>query len=75
MCRDGTDSYSRRLTRGIAKGGVTSPWVFNTFMLTFDVALSSWVTVIYTDDGVILFRYVEEPHIQTAVDAITSHLD
>ncbi|KAF4743991.1 hypothetical protein FOZ62_007525, partial [Perkinsus olseni] len=71
----GTDSCTRRLTRGIAQGGVTSPWVFNAFMLTFDAALSSWVTVIYADDGVILFRYVEEPHVQTAVDAITSQLD
>ncbi|KAF4734859.1 hypothetical protein FOZ62_021155, partial [Perkinsus olseni] len=71
----GTDSCTRRLTRGIAQGGVTSPWVFNAFMLTFDAALSSWITVIYADDGVILFRYMEEPHIQTAVDVIASQLD
>ncbi|KAF4758152.1 hypothetical protein FOZ63_000428, partial [Perkinsus olseni] len=32
----GSDRCSRALTRGTPQGGVTSPWIFNAFMLTFE---------------------------------------
>ncbi|KAF4719473.1 hypothetical protein FOZ63_004021, partial [Perkinsus olseni] len=71
----GSDRCSTVLTRGTPQGGVTPPWIFNAFMLTFDDALEQWVTIIYADDGVILFRYQSESAIQSCVDAIANALD
>ncbi|KAF4748241.1 hypothetical protein FOZ62_028399, partial [Perkinsus olseni] len=71
----GSDRCSTVLTRGTPQGGVTSPWIFNAFMLTFEEALKQWVTIVYADDGVILFRYQSESAIQSCVDAIANALD
>ncbi|KAF4714867.1 hypothetical protein FOZ63_007549, partial [Perkinsus olseni] len=75
IIQHGSDRCSRKLTRGTPQGGVTSPWIFNAFMLTFERSISPWLTVIYADDGVILFRYTDALSIQDSVNAISAKLD
>ncbi|KAF4753773.1 hypothetical protein FOZ63_021557, partial [Perkinsus olseni] len=58
------DVLDKRSTWSTLRGGVTPPWIFNAFMLTFERPISLWLTVIYADDGVILFRYTDALSIQ-----------
>ncbi|KAF4681180.1 hypothetical protein FOZ60_012477 [Perkinsus olseni] len=58
------DVLDKRSTWSALRGGVTPPWIFNAFMLTFERPISLWLTVIYADDGVMLFRYTDALSIQ-----------